>query len=117
MGFGIAKESWLQISVSDAYAPIVKEDSEMGCLRSLTIMGTIVCNFLALGWMALVLGTAKTLGNAVLVAEDDAIVGLILLVIALLGNALLALMLLIGRRSRRAPKPPAGIEIMPRIPG
>jgi hypothetical protein len=113
MGFGIGKVSWLQTSASHACALIVKEDGEMGCLRSLTIVGTILCNFLAMGWMALVLGTANTLGNAALVSKDDAIVGFILLVIALFGNALLSLLLLIGRRARRAPTAPSGIEIMP----
>jgi hypothetical protein len=113
MGFGIENEDWSRTSAFHGDVLIVKEESELGCLRSLTIVGTILCNFLAMGWMVVVLGSAGTLGNAAIVSKDDAIVGLILLVTALFGNALLALLLLIGRRSRRAPKPPAGIEIMP----
>jgi membrane protein DedA with SNARE-associated domain len=83
----------------------------MGCLRPLTIVGTISCNFLAMGWMVLVLLMGKTLGNAALIAKDDALFGLVLLVIALFGNALLALLLLLGRRSRRKPTL-AGIELL-----
>jgi hypothetical protein len=86
----------------------------MGCLRSLTIVGTISCNFLALGWMALVLLMGKTLGNAALIAKDDALLGLVLLVIAFFGNALLALLLLVGRRTRKKPVPvPEGVVLMP----
>ena len=83
----------------------------MGCLRSLTIVGTISCNFLALGWMVLVLLMGKTLGNAALIAKDDALFGLVLLVIAFFGNALLSFLLLIGHRSRRKASP-AGIELL-----
>ncbi|MFL5762280.1 MAG: hypothetical protein ACJ789_21480 [Thermomicrobiales bacterium] len=84
----------------------------MGCLRSLIISASIFVNFLAMGWLILVLITAKTLGNAALVAKNDAIAGLLLLLIAFAGNALLALLLLLGRRSRRKAGPAPGIEIM-----
>jgi ribosomal protein L37E len=73
----------------------------MGYFRAFLIVAGMGTNFLALGWAALIFGDAGVLGEAAIVAADDALVGLILALLALAGNVVLGLVMLIGRSGRR----------------
>lgn len=81
---------------------MTQNQQRIGPLGTLNVMLALAVNFAATGWMLIVLlGEGKTLGNAAIINKNDAEVGIVLLLLALVANADLTIVFWRRRRRRR----------------
>lgn len=74
----------------------------MGCLRRILVIAILLWNLAAFVFTVIVLGNARTLGNAALIAESDALAIFIACGVGIALTLLLVLLLYLGhRRTRR----------------